>query len=85
MARLKSPAEIAWERRAAPYRKVILAGNPPCALCGHPGADTVDHILAKSQRPDLVFDLSNMRPAHRSCNSRKYNRSSVGLPAEVRR
>ncbi|MCB2413661.1 HNH endonuclease [Demequina sp. TTPB684] len=69
---------------------IVLASRPPCALCGkrmlfkedfdpshdrwwlHPMAATVDHIV-------LVADggndaLSNLRPAHRSCNSKRNRR-----------
>ena len=56
--------------------KIVLApdkdGNPPrCWLCGGPGADTVDHVISKRARPDLVWDLGNLRPAHGSCNDSK--------------
>lgn len=40
-----------------------------CWLCGHPGADQVDHVIPKahggSDHPD------NLRAAHGSCNTRK--------------
>lgn len=35
-----------------------------CHLCGHPGATVADHVIPKRERPDLVADPSNMRPAH---------------------
>ena len=35
-----------------------------CALCGHDGADTVDHIIARDVRPDLAEDPDNLQPAH---------------------
>ena len=49
-------------------RRRILADQPPCAICGKPGADTIDHI----QPIELggTNDEWNLRPAHRSCNSR---------------
>jgi 5-methylcytosine-specific restriction endonuclease McrA len=40
-----------------------------CHLCGLPGANTVDHIRPQSTHPELRWELSNGRPAHRSCNS----------------
>jgi hypothetical protein len=33
-----------------------------CWLCGHPGADTVDHILPTAHGG--TDELSNLRPAH---------------------
>lgn len=42
-----------------------------CHLCGHPGADTVDHLKPVSRYPALRWDIDNARPAHRSCNSRR--------------
>ena len=53
-------------------RVVVLDGNPPCHLCGRPGADTVDHIVPVIAGGDN--GLENLRPAHRSCNSRAGNR-----------
>ena len=48
-------------------RTRILAEQPPCALCGKPGADTIDHVVplmnGGTNSPD------NYRPAHRACNS----------------
>ena len=54
------------------HRRLVLAGNPPCHLCGRPGADTVDHIVPVIAGGDN--GLENLRPAHRSCNSRAGNR-----------
>jgi 5-methylcytosine-specific restriction endonuclease McrA len=39
-----------------------------CHLCGLSGADTVDHLIPKSIRPDLMWVVSNCRPAHKRCN-----------------
>ena len=44
--------------------KQFLAANPNCWLCGHPGADQVDHAIPTSIAPDLAMDPSNWRPAH---------------------
>ena len=48
-------------------RQRILADHPHCAICGRPGADTLDHI----QPLELggTNEEHNLRPAHRSCNS----------------
>ena len=37
-------------------------------ICQHPGARSVDHVEPVTERPDLAFALSNMRPAHGSRN-----------------
>jgi 5-methylcytosine-specific restriction endonuclease McrA len=58
-----------WRR----LRAQILESSDVCWLCGRnqPPADTVDHVLPLSIYPELAHDLSNLRPAHRTCNSRK--------------
>lgn len=35
-----------------------------CWLCGHGGARQVDHLISQTERPDLIWDVSNCRPAH---------------------
>jgi len=49
-------------------RRRILADHPDCAICGKPGADTLDHI----QPLELggTHDEWNLRPAHHRCNAR---------------
>lgn len=47
-------------------RHIVLAGNPSCAICGLPGADSVDHVLPVALGGTNA--LSNLRPAHLSCN-----------------
>lgn len=37
-------------------------------ICQHPGARSVDHVEPVTERPDMAFALSNMRPAHGSRN-----------------
>lgn len=40
-----------------------------CWLCGEPGPDTWDHVKPlKKGGPHM---LANLRPAHRSCNSKR--------------
>jgi len=60
-----------WSGHAVKVAKkqVLEAYGSTCHLCGLPGANTVDHLIPRSVRPDLMFDLENMRPAHLSCNS----------------
>lgn len=52
----------------------------PCGICGQPidYDDTttdhrlsIDHVIARSVRPDLTWDETNWQPTHRSCNVRR--------------
>lgn len=54
--------------------------NPPqdgfyiCGICHQPvpfDETVLDHIKARSKRPDLRYDFSNLQPAHYYCNSEK--------------
>ncbi|MFJ5804857.1 HNH endonuclease [Streptomyces sp. NPDC093093] len=74
------------------YRKKrarFLAESDVCHLCGHAGADVVDHVHPVARGADPK-DTSNWRPAHgvkrcptcgRNCNGEKgaRARSAVGL------
>ncbi|MEU8055701.1 HNH endonuclease [Microbispora bryophytorum] len=79
MPRSKGRAGRPWRR----IRAQVLAESSVCWLCGkwidqtlppqHPMSATVDHVIPISRGgPEL--DPSLLRPAHRSCNSRKGNR-----------
>ncbi|MFJ3394010.1 HNH endonuclease [Leifsonia aquatica] len=48
-----------------------------CRLCGLPGADSADHIVPRSKAPELTWELSNLRPAHKRCNEARGNRELV--------
>jgi len=50
-------------------RRQVLAESDVCWLCARPGADTVDHVLPLSLYPELAEDITNLRPAHMTCNS----------------
>jgi 5-methylcytosine-specific restriction endonuclease McrA len=70
------------------YRKAraaFLADNDVCHLCGHPAADTVDHVHAVSRGANPA-DRDNWAPAHgvkgcptcgRKCNSEKSNKPAT--------
>lgn len=49
-------------------------GGNICHLCGKPGADEVDHVIPRVQRPDLAMTPSNLKPAHKTCNASKGDR-----------
>ena len=57
------------------YRKnraILLAHTDLCALCGHNGAATADHIISSKDWPRDAYghklpgfdDLTNLQPAH---------------------
>lgn len=58
--------------------------NSPCVICGQPinyQADandpmrfSVEHLQARSIRPDLTWDTSNMAASHMRCNKSRGNR-----------
>ena len=63
-------------------RRTLERYGTTCHLCGLPGANSADHVIPKSVRPDLTFDLDNLRPAHDTCNSSKGKRIIEG-PAAI--
>jgi len=66
-----------------------------CHLCGQdidlslhhhdPLSFTVDHLIPISIDPSKAEDLSNLRPAHKTCNSRKGNRDTFARAKFSRR
>lgn len=72
------------------YRKArarFLAEQDVCHLCGHAGADTVDHVIPVSKGADPA-DRDNWLPAHgvngcptcgRRCNSEKGDRQAAAF------
>ncbi|WP_433445665.1 HNH endonuclease [Nonomuraea sp. CA-141351] len=82
MARSKGRSGRPWRR----VRAQVLAASRICWLCGHDGADTVDHVIPLSLGGDPL-DLANLRAAHgvrgcptcgRKCNSARGNRMTTG-------
>jgi 5-methylcytosine-specific restriction endonuclease McrA len=69
-----------WQK----VRRRVLDACTICALCGHPGADSVDHIIPVS-KGGALYDLANLRPAHHDCNSRRGNRPDRALMRTSRR
>jgi 5-methylcytosine-specific restriction endonuclease McrA len=65
------PCELSGPRRAykdPAYLAAKVAMLPgTCWLCGLAGADTLDHVTPLDEGGDN--DWSNLRPAHRPCNS----------------
>lgn len=46
---------------------VLALYGPTCHLCGRDGASTADHLIPRSKGGPM-WDLANLRPAHRACN-----------------
>ena len=70
---MPSRPDVANLRKSWGYRKAraqLLSHSQVCWICGRDGADTADHVvpLIDGGHPT---SLLNMRPAHRSCNSRR--------------
>lgn len=65
-------------------RALVLSTSDVCWLCGHRGADTVDHVVARS-KGGARYDPANLRPAHASCNSRRGNREPAPVLRTSRR
>jgi 5-methylcytosine-specific restriction endonuclease McrA len=67
-------------QRYRALRERVLAEEPTCRL-GLVGctivSDSVDHVIPRSLRPDLVMVRSNLRGVCRNCNSRRGNRLVV--------
>jgi 5-methylcytosine-specific restriction endonuclease McrA len=66
-------------------RAQVLEQSNVCHLCGKGGADTVDHVIPLSVAPELAHDMANLRPAHKSCNSRRGARPMGAVRRSERR
>jgi len=76
-------------RRRALYKKFLPKGKKvACWICGQdePSADQLDHKLPRSKFPDLIWDESNIVPAHGDCNNKKSDNLTtpgIGFPSEA--
>ena len=62
-----------------------LRNNAPCHICGqeidytakHGSHDAwePDHVIPRSKRPDLIYDMANIKASHASCNRSRGNKS----------
>ena len=77
-----------WRR----LRRMVLARAPLCAdVFGHHEADgvtvpavDVDHIIERSERPDLELDMGNLQPLCKACHTRKTHGSKIVSNANVK-
>lgn len=66
-----------WLKFRRRYLKIVRPddfGYYKCALCHMVVNEkdvTLDHIIPRSRRPDLVFEFSNIQLTHYSCNAEK--------------
>ena len=67
-----SAAARGYDAQYAKNRRVLLARDTRCWICGDDGADTADHVTPVSRGGTSALD--NLRPAHRSCNFARGNR-----------
>ncbi|ALY10019.1 HNH endonuclease [Arthrobacter phage Pumancara] len=73
-------------RRRKLYKQLLPNDQVLCWICRQPGANQLDHIKPRSKYPELVWDLSNIVPAHDTCNNRKSDGESVpglGVNSEI--
>lgn len=77
-----------WRRMRAAVLDPRLGGSRICWLCGHDGADSVDHVVALAFG-GAPLDRANLRPAHcqpcPTCGVRCNTARGTGAPAAGRR
>ncbi len=83
---MTSPWNALSGTHRARVREAVLSVSTVCHICGHEGADTVDHVIPVREwveQGGRADDLENLRPAHgvngcehclRKCNTSKGNR-----------
>jgi 5-methylcytosine-specific restriction enzyme A len=59
-----------WARLSRSLRK----RSPFCEVCGRTDQLSVDHIVPASERPDLIFEIENLRVLCRHHNQSRGNR-----------
>ncbi|MEU9654834.1 HNH endonuclease [Streptomyces chartreusis] len=77
------------EYRYRQARAQVLSTSDTCIWCGHPGADSADHIIPVSKGGD-PYALDNLGPIHGvkgcgSCGRKCNNDKGDKLPSEYER
>lgn len=73
-------------RRRKLYKKYLTGTDVLCWICRLPGANQLDHVKPRSKFPELIWDESNIVPAHDDCNNAKgagTGPPSIGIPSET--
>lgn len=70
----KTKKWLAHRKRWLKNHRPNHRGNYICYICLHEIPEkeiTLDHVIPRSKRGDLIFDDSNIRPACYTCNQNK--------------
>jgi len=52
-------------RKWTVFKQLVARTYPDtCEICGHGGAKHAGHLIPVTERPDLTWDLRNIRPVH---------------------
>jgi 5-methylcytosine-specific restriction endonuclease McrA len=77
-----------WTRLSKALRTRWRAEGVACNICSRPitaeQAMDVDHVVPVADAPHLAYELSNLVPAHASCNRRKGRRAPRPKPTRAR-
>lgn len=77
------PARTGRRWRALKIR-IIARDGGLCHLCGALGSDTADHLVTVKDG-GAIYDMSNLRAAHRRCNLIRGARSIEAARADIAR
>lgn len=83
-----------WQRLREQVLDPARGGSRVCWLCGHDGANDVDHVIPRTVAPELELDITNLRPAHganspcptcgKRCNREKSDKLVWSVPQHSR-
>jgi hypothetical protein len=45
-------------------KAVVSRDHGLCAICNHPGAESADHVIPVTERPDLALNTANLQATH---------------------
>jgi hypothetical protein len=59
--RVRTASGSKWRRIV---KAMLSARGTICIVCLHGGSDAADHLLPVRERPDLEWEVGNLRPIH---------------------